>query len=278
MATRFWATASSSKHMAAQCSDIFSQLESWYRNQTGLYLDQQVRSAAQDCLDRSFGYHSLQLGLCGKEPLADVSPINHRVYCAEHNSSDVQLLAQADELPLESDSIDAIVAQHCLEFTPHPHQALREMQRVLTPQGQLLIVGFNPYSLLGINAYLRGLSRASLWRQHRPISENRLTDWLRVLGCEVQAVTRVCAVPPAGAHRIRDTLLCLDQWCARFNLPVGGVYVIHASKQVAGLNRPRRVVRLRRERLVGLVTKPAAPAPTPAEPAHKVHVNSAKEA
>jgi SAM-dependent methyltransferase len=253
--------------MQAECSDIFERLESWYTRDNGQYLLDATRSAVQDRLDRAFGYHILQLGLQGSRPLCEASPINHRLVCAARAGAGVALVGRADELPLESDSVDAVIAHHCLEFSPNPHQALREMQRVLTPQGQLLVIGFNPYSLHGASSYLRGLIRQPLWQQHQPVSEKRLTDWLHLLGCEVQAVRRVYTVPPLGGGKIRAGLVSLDQWSSGLNLPLGGVYLLHATKQVTGLNKPRRLQRGRRGRLVGLVPKSA---PTPSSPAAQV--------
>ena len=79
--------------------------------------------------------------------------------------------------------------------------------------------------------------------------------------------------PPTGGGRLRRALIHTDRWIARHNLPLVGVYIMHAVKQVAGLHRPRRILLPRRSRLVGLVPKPA-PAPTPVArvapvPAHK---------
>jgi len=246
--------------MKADCIDIREQLESWYARENGQYLLQETRALAQDFLDTAFGYHILQLGVRGDEPLCGGSPINHRLYCAPHFTTGVGLVAEPDELPFDSDSIDAIVVHHCLEFAGNPHQVLREIQRVLTPQGQLLIIGFNPYSLFGCKARLRALLRDPLWARHRPVSEHRLTDWLRLLGCEVLDARRLYGLPPLGSGRLRRLITAADAWVPRHNLPWGGVYILHATKHVAGLNRPRKPLLSRRGRLVGLVPKPA---PTP---------------
>lgn len=247
-----------------KCNDILTGLESWYARENGQYLLEATRRALADLLDTSFGYHILQVGSSRGHALFEGSPINHRIYAGERVGTGINLLAQAAELPLESDSIDTVIAHHSLEFTENPHQVLREIQRVLTAQGQLFVVGFNPHSLLGVNTRLRGLNRNSLWHAHQPVSEQRLTDWLHLLGCEVQGTSRLYAIPPAGRGRIRRALVSADQWARRHNLPGGGLYVVHAIKQVSALNRPRRSLRLRSERLIGLVPKPAAaPSPTP---------------
>ncbi len=265
--------------MTTQCIDILTELESWYERDNGQYLLASIREVHQKLLDTSFGYHIVQLGSSRGHPLFDSSPINHRIYAAQRPGKGVGLVTLADELPLESDSIDTVIAHHSLEFAEYPHQVLREIQRVLTPQGHLLLVGFNPYSLQGLNTRLRGLSGNSLWHHHKPVSERRLTDWLHLLGCEVHSSTRLYSVPPTGGNRLRQWLMRCDDWSNRHNLPVGGLYILHAVKQVSALQRPRHPLRLRSERLIGLaVPKPgAAPSPTPATPAasplapHTIH-------
>jgi len=246
--------------MRGDSIDIRGQLESWYARDNGQYLLRAIRASVQEFLDTAFGYHILQLGVRGEEPLCEGSPINHRLYCAPSLAAGVELVAEPDELPLDSDSIDAIVMHHCLEFAANPHRVLREIQRILTPQGQLLVIGFNPYSLLGCKTWLRALMRDPLWSQHRPVSEHRLTDWLHLLGCEVLDTRRLYGLPPLGSGRLRRLVTAGDTWVSRHNLPWGGVYVLHATKNIAGLNRPRRPLLARRGRLIGLVPKPA---PTP---------------
>ena len=244
--------------MRSDCIDFFAELESWYARDIGQYLLQATSSAIQDLLDTSFGYHILQLGVHGGRPLSQGSPINHRLYCARQSGEGVGLVAEPHELPLESDSVDAIIVHHCLEFADNPHQVLREIQRVLTPQGQLVIVGFNPYSLLGCKTRISALLRDPLWSRHRPVSEHRLTDWLHLLGCEVLDTFRLYGLPPIGSGRLRQLMTRGDAWTARHNLPLGGLYILHATKNVAGLHLPRRPLLTRRGRLIGLVPKPAA--------------------
>jgi SAM-dependent methyltransferase len=244
--------------MQSDCSEILRELESWYARGNGQYLIEVTRAATQELLDTAFGYHILQLGVRGGTPLFEGSPIHHRLYCAGIMGEGVSLVAEPDELPLDSDSIDAIIVHHCLEFAANPHQVLREIQRVLTPQGQLLIIGFNPFSLLGCKTRARSLLRDPLWSRHRPVSEHRLTDWLHLLGCEVLDTRRLYGLPPLGSGRLRRVLTAGDAWVARHNLPLGGVYILHATKNVAGLHRPRRPLLAGRGRLIGLVPKPAA--------------------
>jgi hypothetical protein len=70
------------------------------------------------------------------------------------------------------------------------------------------------------------------------------------------------ALPPTGGGRLRQLIVRADAWTAQHDLLFGGVYIVHATKQVAGAHRPRRALRSRRGRLIGLVPKPA-PVPVP---------------
>jgi SAM-dependent methyltransferase len=246
-------------------SEVFAGLESWYTRANGQYLLENVRLNLEKALERAFGYHILQLGVTRHHPMYDQSPVNHRIYSAQRAGDGIGLIAHCEELPLESDSIDILIAHHSLEFEANPHGALREMQRVLAPQGQLFIIGFNPYSAFGIGACFRGLSRNSAWHHHHPVGSHRVSDWLHLLGCEVQNCSYLFAVPPLGSGRLRSALASCDGWLSGHNIPLGGLYVLHAIKQVSAIHRPRRRLLPTTERLMGLaVAKPrTAPAPTP---------------
>jgi ubiquinone/menaquinone biosynthesis C-methylase UbiE len=50
------------------------------------------------------------------------------------------------ELPLESASVDAVLLPHTLDFCAEAHRVLREVERVLIPEGRLMIFCFNPLS------------------------------------------------------------------------------------------------------------------------------------
>ena len=264
--------------MSSKSSPISEHLKSWYQRKNGQYVLASLRAALQPVLDISFGYHILQMGVAPGCELYEHSTINHRIYTGDQLGPAVNLVAHGDELPLESDSVDTLIAHHSLEFASNPHGVLREMQRVVAPQGQLLIIGFNPYSLLGAGAAVRRVfSRDPLWQQQQPLSRHRLTDWLHLVGCEVQSCSHVYGLPPVGSGNLNTWLANADAWSTAHNLPTGGLYVLHAVKQVSGLNKPRILLRERGERLIGLaVPKPrAAPSPAPAVPsAHRATTKS----
>jgi SAM-dependent methyltransferase len=244
-------------------SDILGELETWYGRRGGQQLLAATRAAVQECLAMTFGYHVLQISALRGEPLYDSSPIHHRIYAAAAPGADVSLVCEGDELPFDSDSVDVAILHHGLEFTDQPHQVLREVQRVLTPHGHLVIVGFNPWSLLGINSRMRGFSGRSVWRHQRFLSEARLNDWLHLLGCAVESRRRIQTLPVFGGRRLGDWLTRGNAWCDGHNLPIGAVYITHAIKQVVGRNQPkRRLYAETRRRLIGLAVPQPSPVPS----------------
>lgn len=260
--------------MPMKSNDLLTELESWYGSDRGRYLLEQLRDALKPHLENAFGYHILQIGPVPGHSLFGDCRINHRVQAADSAEPGVDMVCLSTEIPLESDSVDVIIAHHSLEFVDNPHQVLREIERILTPQGQLLVIGFNPLSLRGATTGVLGLSQRSSWFHHRPVSVRRLTDWLHLLGCELQNSHYLWSLPVLGKGRVRRAMAAVDGWCARHNLPVGGVYVLHAIKTVVAQNRPRSRLRRHGEKLIDLaVPKPVvAPSPAPNTPGRSAGV------
>src|SRR5260370_6809602 len=80
-----------------------------------------------------------------------------------------------------------------------PHQLLREVHRVIRPEGQLIIAGFNPFSLFGTKRYF-GREQTMPWTGNF-IALYRLKDWLSLLGFEVAGGRLDCYVPPFAQEK-----------------------------------------------------------------------------
>ena len=239
-------------------------LQTWYGGKNGAYVKASLDEVIAPILDIAFGYHILQIGVAQGLDLFCQSRISHRIYISEQAGAGVNLLSRNDELPLECDSIDTVIAHHSLEFGPDPHGVLREIQRVLAPQGHLIVIGFNPFSLLGAGALMRRFAGQPLWQAQHPVSCHRASDWLKLLGCEVQSCNYLYGLPPMGSGALNYWSSRGDAWSNKHNLATGGLYILHAIKQVTAVNKPRIGLRERGGRLIGLaVPKPvAAPSPT----------------
>lgn len=140
------------------------------------------------------------------------------------------------DLPFEAQSVDLIVMPHTLEFTSDPHRLLREAERVLMPEGQLLIVGFNSLSLWGARQSAGKLTgQPFLPARQDLIAFTRLKDWIKLLGFELERGRFGCYRPP----------LATEKWLARYAFmeaagdrwwPIfGAIYMVTAIKRVRGM-------------------------------------------
>ena len=163
------------------------------------------------------------------------------------------------EMPFASQSLDLIVLPHVLEFSSAPHQVLREVERVLIPEGRLIICGFNPASLWGVRQITgRWSSTPYLPREGEFISLLRLKDWLKLMNLEVSAGHFGCYAPPCRSEKWLQRFNFLEKAGARWWPFLGAVYIIEAVKRVQGI------------RLVGPVwSKQSAAAAQPAAVTNK---------
>lgn len=189
-----------------------------------------------------FGFNALQVG--GALNYLHQSRVAYRFIATSVNSKyqhdiQYQLVCEDDFLPFPEMSIDVLLLPRRLEFSPRPHQTLREAFRVLVPDGYVLITGFNPLSLWG----LKGLIKRLLTRQsllHYPwhgrlIRLARLKDWMSVLGFEIQACGFLAHAPPVNSPKWLVRFKWLERLTAKYLSALGGMYYIVAKKRVVGL-------------------------------------------
>ena len=136
-------------------------------------------------------------------------------------------------MPFPENAVDLIVLPHGLEFTDDPHLMLREAYRVIRPEGQIVISGFNPFSLYGFKRYF-GRGQTPPWNGSF-IALYRLKDWLTLLGFDVVGGRLDAYAPPFKSekwlHRFGFFEASGDRWW-----PIaGGVYYLRATKRVLGM-------------------------------------------
>lgn len=140
------------------------------------------------------------------------------------------------ELPFASQSLDLVVLPHVLEFAEEPHQVLREVERVLIPEGQVIVCGFNPASLWGLRQAAGRLSGAHfLPRNGEFISLPRLKDWLKLLSMEVNRGHFGCYAPPCMTVKWLNRFSFMEKAGDRWWPYLGAVYVVQAIKRIRGM-------------------------------------------
>jgi len=208
-----------------------NKLTDWFRTPLGQYLLEKERSYLDDVTPDIFGFHALQLGLPEVDLLRE-SRIAHRMRSA--SSGEPDLYARCHELPLATQSIDLVVLPHVLEFAEEPHAILREVDRVMMPEGRLVIVGFNPWSLWGLRSAL-GFSRNEFPWNGRFVSLLRVKDWLALLGFDVNAGRLVGYAPPFDNGKLRRRFGFMEPAGDRWWAVGGAVYMLQAIKRVRGM-------------------------------------------
>ncbi len=236
----------------------------WLHTAPGAYL----LAWEQDRLDRAvtdaFGFHALQLGLpeidglranrmphrwvasdslLVPEALA-LPPLADPLTTTMPPREPVALHCEFDALPFPNASIDLVVLPHALEFARDPHHTLREVERVLVPEGRVVIAGFNPASLWGLRqragALRRSMGQAQGQGPYLPragefIGYWRLRDWLRLLGFEVEAGRFGCWRPPVRTEAWLERFAWMDRLGDRWWPVLGAVYFVVAVKRVRGM-------------------------------------------
>jgi SAM-dependent methyltransferase len=203
----------------------------WFETPLGAYL----LGAEQTYFDAEvvdvFGFNAFQLGLTRVDFLrANRMPLRCRV----GESGPVRIRAEAIQLPILGSCADLVLLPHVLEFSDNPHQVLREVSRILMPEGHVIVSGFNPWSPWGVRRFF-GADRDDFPWRGQFIALPRLKDWMALLGFEITAGRMCCYVPPATSEKWLRRLAFLEAAGDRWWPFAGGVYFLHAVKRVAGV-------------------------------------------
>jgi len=253
----------------------------WLSDERGRGLLWEESRLVAKALDSVFGDYFLQIGTWGP---ADVflksARTRSRYLVANEIGKSGALVMNSTHLAIASDSIDAVLLPHTLETSTDPHQLLREIDRILRPDGHLIVLGFNAPAWWSVRqrlsdgGFLPGIDRF--------VGEHRLVDWLQLLGFRAtqsrfyhpaKSVDRVLAgsdeadvEPLAGGSWWREKLLrrsaeqrgmlrIMRGW--RYWRFTSACYMVVARKEVIAMT-PIRQLRFTRPRLVGGLVNPSA--------------------
>ena len=235
-------------------SDQIIGLQHWFQTPPGRYLLEWERAQFDDAVADMFGYHALQLGLPELDTL-QTNRMPHRWLAtmtphqaAAGNAGEpphgarAALVSDFSALPFPANSLDLIVLPHSLELNADPHASLREVERVLVPEGRLVISGLNTTSLWAMRQ-----RRAHLYRRlglgnqlflpdgGEFIGYRRLRDWLRLLSFEVETGRFGCYRPAVESEEWLRRYEWMDKVGDRWWPIFGAVYFLVAVKRVRGV-------------------------------------------
>jgi SAM-dependent methyltransferase len=217
-------------------------LQDWLETPPGCYLREWEQAQFDQAVADIFGYHALQLGVAEVDTLRS-NRMPRRWLATERPSSARRcaLLTDFTALPFPANSLDLVALPHTLELSADPHATLREVERVLVPEGRVVICGLNPTSLWGLRQrraqlYRRlGFGELFLPEAGEFIGYWRMRDWLRLLNFEVESgrfgLYRPAVRSQAWLERTRWFDGAGERWWPIF----GAVYFIVAVKRVRGM-------------------------------------------
>lgn len=202
----------------------------WFSTALGQYVAAQEQAWFDHHCADIFGFNAMQVGLCQLDYLR-ANRIPNR-FCAGPWRGQVRCYPEL--LPVASQAIDLLILSHALEYSPNPHLLLREVERVLRPEGQLLLAGFNPASLWGMRRLMSRADSGYPWNgRFLPLS--RIKDWLSLLGFEFQAGRMICYAPPLRQGRWQPYFRFLEAAGDRWWALGGGIYLLRVVKRRHGM-------------------------------------------
>ncbi len=179
----------------------YENIDEWYHKPLGQHLFDDLKARLDPLLVTTFGYHALQIGCTSHASrLLETCRVRRQFSLGSENTG-VDLQAYPALLPIANDSVDLVVLMHHLSNTTEPHAILREVSRVLIPEGKLIIVDFNPLSLWGLRYFFQSWLEQVPWRGHY-YTARRLTDWMQLLGFDQQKHYRVGYMPPINRRSV----------------------------------------------------------------------------
>jgi SAM-dependent methyltransferase len=258
-------------------SDEIIGLHHWFESPPGRYLLGWEQGRYDEAVADLFGYHALQLGMPPLQGLR-ANRIAYQWLALDGASwpqaAGPALWADPVALPFPENSLDLVLLPHTLELSCDPHAALREVARVLVPEGRVVISGFNATSLWGLRQ-----RRARLYRRlgrgapYLPdagefIGYWRLRDWLRLLNFEVETASFGCYRPAVRSSQWLERFRWMDALGSRWWPILGAAYFVVAVKRVHGMRLLEPAWRTARQRAAGSV-----PVANRGAPVHHRHGN-----
>lgn len=217
-------------------------LGEWLATPSGQYVRAWEEQRLAQLTTDIFGFNALQVSVpqidalaANRMPHKFVSD-SHLVMPAPGEKQKVCILHELSDLPFASQSLDLVVLPHVLEFAAEPHQILREVERVLMPEGQLIICGFNPASLWGMRQVAARLTGVHFLPQHSDfLTVLRIKDWVELLNMHVTRGHFGCYVPPFTSEKWLQRWAFMEKAGDRWWPYFGAIYILQATKRVKGM-------------------------------------------
>ncbi len=214
----------------------FVELRHWFETPIGTVYRQAESALLSQKLSENFRSEVLQLDFIGWE-----DEFHQAMRFAHYTILDSSLVGKtkytrvagaAEDLPIDTHSIDIVIMPHTLEFEENPHQVLREVNRVLKPEGIILLMGFNPWAFWHLPRFFPKAKGKTPWNG-RFISRYRVLDWLKLLNFDIEVSKGCCLFPLLKREQKQKKQSYLQKVVALIPF-IPAAYFIMAVKRVSG--------------------------------------------
>ncbi len=223
-------------------------LRDFYKSRLGTLVRRRISRHIQDhwqgrkisCLI-GLGYAAPYLSLCPDvQRMAALMPDGQGALVWPRSGAKKSVLVREDQLPLPDNSVDQFLMTHCLEVAERPRPMLRELWRVLSPEGRVLIVVPN---------------RRGVWSrldhtpfgQGSPFSRNQLEGLLVDALLTPEHWASALYFPPLDRRLVVRAAPAIERLGRPIGAAFSGVLIVEARKQLIGPAGPLKSARRLRE-------------------------------
>lgn len=186
-------------------------------------------------LETHYGKHAILLGApnqfslleAGKLPCHSlVSPF------VAHERQPGFIEGDYHDLPIDTACADLVVLPHTLEYLDNPRSLVSEACRIAKPEGLIVVMGFNPYSMWGVKKiFSRKRNTPWIGSFHQP---HAVKNWLKLFDCHIEQHSSILLRPPIGHEGAYNKLQFMEM--VNNLIPyVGGIYCIVARAKTIPL-------------------------------------------
>lgn len=220
-------------------------LDDWYQSPLGSALAEIEEEQLGQILPSLFGYSLLQIGVPTQHQWLSKSPVAHKIFMgsADYSPQEASIIADEHSLPFPEASLDLIFMPHTLEFSECPQEVIQQCAQVLLPEGHLLILAFNPFSLWGLKKLF--FKHKSFPWKGKFFSFTCLKKWLEMESFQICHYQSFFYRPPFETQKWLEKTLFLETLGKLIWPYPGGVYLVIARHKVAGITAIRPHLKLK---------------------------------
>lgn len=212
--------------------------DTWLGHFLGSALLQTEQKFLANTLSDLYGTNALLIGTPRQHNLLHATSIPSKVLISPmlnlHHYKEIHSIeCSLHDLPISTGSIDLVLLPHLLEYLDNPRQLLTEACRIVKPEGNIVVIGFNPFSLWGIRKFF-SQNKMTPWNGNF-LKTSAIKRWLILADFEIKLQKCFFYRPPVQKEWLFNKLNFLEWLGTKCFSPFGGVYILIAKAKVVPL-------------------------------------------